>query len=130
VNAERLKEIVDLLVQTESIHRIQGNLEAALQNLNNMIGNPNSPNFQKDFIENLQKVKTANQTLLSQFTSATNSLVQEIGAKEYFIDDFAAEIMGLMQSNPLTPAITQERFNRFVTDRARYIEKLIQLQEN
>jgi hypothetical protein len=57
-------------------------------------------------------------------------LIREIGGQEYFIDDFPAEIMQLMQSNPLTPAVIQDRFSKFATGRAKYIQKLIQLKDN
>lgn len=60
MNAERLKEIVDFLVQTETTHSTQSTLETALQNLNNLLGNPNQPNFQKEFVSNLERVRNIN----------------------------------------------------------------------
>lgn len=105
MNAERLKGIVDLILQLESTHQTQNTLETALANLNNIVGNPNSPNFQTEFVSNLDKAKAANRSILSTLTPGQQALVEAIGAKEYILDDFPTEISQLMQNNPLTPAV-------------------------
>jgi hypothetical protein len=130
MNAERLKGIVDLILQLESTHQTQNTLETALANLNNIVGNPNSPNFQTEFVSNLDKAKAANRSILSTLTPGQQALVEAIGAKEYILDDFPTEISQLMQNNPLTPAVIQARFTKFLADRAAYIQRLSQLKDS
>ncbi len=129
MNAERLRGIVDLILAVEGRHSIQNILNQALQNLTNIAQNPANQQFQNDFSANLERLRTGFAGALSEFTPAQLKLLYEIGAKPYFIDNFPSEIGAWMQENPLTPSVTQQKLQTFVSQRNEYIQRITQLRD-
>jgi plasmid stabilization system protein ParE len=130
MNASRLREIVDLLLEREGTFQIQALLDQLRQRLSDLVSQPQQPSIQSEFSQALERLTTANNSLRVSFQPAQTVLVQEIGAAKYFAHDFAADIRSWITENPLSPVVAQQKLNTFVDERQHYIQQLTQLRDN
>lgn len=130
MNASRLKEVVDFLLQLESNHAIQKNLNETLQNLNYLVQQPQNSQYQTQFSNSLEKLRSSVAEVREKLAPAQIILLNEIGANDYFVEDFTAQIIDWMQKNPLTPAVTQKNVTDFRGKREQYINTLTNLRDS
>jgi hypothetical protein len=121
MNASRLRELVDLLLNREEQHRVQQIIGELHQVLGQVVSSPQDPNLQNQFSQVLAKLNAAASAVRTSFEPAQIPLFVEIGADKYFIDDFAAELSASIRENPLSPAVTQQKLKNFLNERQNYI---------
>jgi hypothetical protein len=130
MNASRLRETVDLLLERESTFQIQALLDQLRQRLSDLVSQPQQANIQSEFSQALEKLTTANNSLRASFQPAQTGLLHEIGANKYFTHDFAADIRTWIRENPLSPVVAQQKLNTFASERQNYIQQITQLRDN
>ncbi len=130
MNASRLREIVDLLLEREGKFRVQESFRELNQRLAELISQPQNPQFQNVFSQALEKIHDASGSLRASIEPAQIPLLQEIGADKYFVHDFPAEISASIRDNPISPAVTQQKLNQFFSERENYIQRITQLRDN
>jgi hypothetical protein len=130
MNAERLREAIDSLLQAESALNVQESLQTLQASLQQLSGNPNDPTSQTRFADELTSSRDVIQKLKERFTPVQMSLFHEIRATESFFLDFTEEVYRLTQENPMTPAVTLTRLNTLVGGREGYLALLRELQKD
>ncbi|MGO9017031.1 MAG: hypothetical protein ACLQVJ_01630 [Syntrophobacteraceae bacterium] len=130
MNASRLREILDLLLEREAKFRVQEIFRELNQKLAELISQPQNPAFQSQFSEALEKLREAGASLRASIEPAQMPLLQEIGADKYFVHDFPADISASIRDNPISPAVTQQKLNEFFGERENYIQRITQLRDN
>lgn len=130
MNASRLLEIVQLLINTEKKKKIQDTLTEANSALSNLVSQPSQPSHQSEFATALEKLRTLMNDVREGFQPAQIKLLEEIGAAQYFTDDLATEISGWVTENVATPAVAQEKLTTLLSERETYLTEIRQLREN
>jgi hypothetical protein len=92
MNAARLREIVDLLLNLEAEFRIQPKLSDANSHLSNIVQQPQQAQFQTQFSNDVRELREVAAQIQQRLQPAQISLIDEIGGKRFFVDDLAAEI--------------------------------------
>ena len=109
MNASRLKEFLDLLIDLEAKNRIQESLNEVVNTLGRLAAEPQNASIQSEFAQQLDQFKASTASTQASIEPAKIPLLQEIGADKYFIRDFPEEISSSIRENPLTPAVTQQK---------------------
>ncbi len=130
MNASRLREILDFLLAKEEAFGIQNNLENLNNKLSELVSQPQNEDYQKQFSEMLEVLNSASTSVRTSTEPSQIDLLEEIGADKYFIHDFSADIRSSIRDNPLSPAVTQQKLNKFRGERGQYIEQITQLRNN
>lgn len=130
MNATRLREIIDLALGRENEYKIQKLLNDLNASLTQLVSQPQDPNVQNQFSTALEALGSATSATRTSFEPAQVLLLKEIGADEFFVDDFGAQIGALIRANPLSPAVTQQKLGEFLSRRKAYIQQITQLREN
>src|SRR6266446_6122378 len=68
VNVERLREVVDLLIQAEEKHKIQELLDQLRAHIQQLSSNPQDQTVQKQFADALEALRTAMAEFKVEFT--------------------------------------------------------------
>ena len=121
MNASRLREIVDLLLELETGFQIQTRLNEANGALQNMISQPQNPDFRTQFSNTLDQLRAGAAQISEELQPTQISLIVEIGGEKFFVDDLAALIDDWIQKNRVTPAVIQQYLQRFLAERQTYI---------
>ncbi len=130
MNAQRLRGIVNLLLEVESAGNLQNAFGQIGNALNNLSNNPTQPNHQID-VRN--QIKNAESVIESQVEGRVSLLqrgmLHEIRADRYFSNSILGELHSSLAQNGMTPAVVRDEFNRFVAERKLYLDSLRQIQE-
>ncbi len=130
MNASRLLEIVQLLIDLEKRTKVQEALSNLNSALTNLVGEPSQAARQNEFAATLQKLRALLSDVRSTFQPAQIKLLEEIGAAKYFAADLASEIAGWVSENVATPAVAQEKLTKLISERDSYLTQIRQLREN
>jgi hypothetical protein len=130
MNASRLREILDLLLDREEKFGVQENFRQLNQKLTELISQPQNADFQSQFSVALEKLHEAAASVRATIEPAQIPLLQEIGADKYYVHDFPADISASIRDNPISPAVTQQKLNQFFGERENYIKRITQLRDN
>ncbi len=130
MNASRLREILDLLLEREKTFQIQATLQDLNNKLTELVSQPQNPTFQSQFSHALDSLNKANEAVKTSIEPAQISLLEEIGADKYFTHDFTTEISNSIRDNPLSPEVAREKLNKFLAERDNYIQQITQLCNN
>ena len=129
MNASRLLEIVQLLVDTENRKKIQDTLNNANSTLSNLVSQPSQPSHQSEFAAALEKLRTLMNEVREGFQPAQIKLLEEIRGARFFTDDLASEIGGWVAENVATLAVAQEKLNVLLSERDSYVTEIRQLRD-
>jgi hypothetical protein len=131
MNASRLREIVDMLLDLETNLEIQTRLNEANGLLQNIISRPQQPNFQTQFSNTVEQLRDAAAHIREKLQPTQISLIEEIGGEKFFVVDLAALIDEWVQKNAVTPAaVTQQKLQQLLGDRQNYIEQITRLRDS
>jgi hypothetical protein len=83
MNASRLRELTDLLLDREQQFKIQEILNELNSNLSSLAGSPQDAGIQTNFANALTRLRTAMAGMMSSFQPAQVRLLEEIGAHRY-----------------------------------------------
>ena len=123
MNASRLREIVDLLLQRESEHNIQGILGEVASHLSNLAGAPQEQSHQTGFADALQRLGASMSDMVATFEPAQLELIKEIGADAYFCLDIRGVIEQSVRENPITPTVTRDYLSKLVHERQLFLDE-------
>jgi len=129
MNASRLRELTDLLLDREQQFKIQEILNELNSHLSNLAGSPQDAATQTNFANTVTKLRTAMAGLMSSFQPAQVRLLEEIGADRFFTNNLSAEISNWIQENPISPAVTQQKVTALVNQRAAFIDDVTQIRD-
>lgn len=127
MNASRLREIVDLLLDIEAQFQIQGRLNDANSALGNIISQPQQPQFQTQFSAAVEQLRSSSAQIQERLQPTQIALIEEIGGESFFVVDLAGEIDEWLQKNVVTPAVTQQNLQKLLEKRQHYIEQITRL---
>jgi hypothetical protein len=130
MNAQRLREAVDLLLQAETDLNVQSSLQTLHTSLQQLSSSPQDANLQTQFATGLTACREMMKKLRERFTPPQMNLFAEIRANERFFFDIPDEIDRLMQENPMTPTVTFSRLETLVAQREAYLAVLKELQKD
>lgn len=130
MNASRLKEIVELLLDREEEYKIQTLLNEVNSNLSNLASAPQEQSHQTGFANALEILKATTHDMSLTFEPAELELFAEIGADEFFSPDIGSNIERSIQENPITPTVSQKYVSEFLGERQKYITEITQLYAN
>jgi len=109
MNAERLKTIVDFLVEAENSTKLQSLLEQLVSSLANQVSNSNQPQFQTETASKLAALETSLQNFLVTLSPAKLNNIAEIKGTQFFSAGLIAEIRQWFSENAITPAVAQQK---------------------
>jgi hypothetical protein len=130
MNTSRLLELIGSLLDVESGLSIQKALQQLNQHLGNLMQNTSDANLQNAVATTLDNLRTIVTQLKSRFNPSQVTAMMEIGAADFFVTDFMAEIDGWIQKNPMTPAVTKKNLDTFITNRQKYLTQLSAIRDN
>lgn len=130
MNASRLLEIVDLLLQKEDLAATETRLSELSAALGQLVATPSEPTYQKALDDSLNNLGTSLALLLDAFQPAQITLLEEIGAGPYFVNDIAGEIQNWIAESPASLAVVQEKLAKFIKKRTAYITQLKSLKSS
>jgi hypothetical protein len=128
MNVERLRELTDLLIDTESKFGIQNLLQQVIVSLDQITSSPSDPTYQKQFADNFVTLRTAWQQMVETLSPAQAKLLAEIGAERYFLADIPSEIDQAARENNITPAVIREKVQQIRAQREQYLTTIRSLQ--
>jgi hypothetical protein len=129
MNAARLRELADLLIAVESQFNAQSILQQLLNDLNQITSNPGQPQFQTQFAQNLGRFRTTWKQMVEAFSPAQAKLLNEIGARPYFLDDIPTEIEEAAKDNNITPAVIRDKVQNIISAREQYLTVIRDLRD-
>lgn len=127
MDASRLREIVDLLIESEEQGNLQGLIGALANQLANLAGNPQQQQVQIAVADTLKQLEIGLANLRLRFDPAQHEYLDQIGARRFFIDDIYRNISEMIKANPLTPAIVSQNVNELNAQRAEYLNSIREL---
>lgn len=130
MNASRLREILELLIQSESKYDIQKILSEVDRHINEIVSAPQEAQHQTDFAETLERLRNAMSAMNMTFEPAQIKLFAEIGADKYFSSDIQGDIAKSVQDNPITPAVSRDHVAQLLSERKTYLGEINQLRDN
>jgi hypothetical protein len=129
MDASRLKETLDLLLQKEAEINLQGRLDELASGLGQLVGNPQHPQSQTNVSAAVEQLRTADASMRASFEPSQVETLEQIGARPFFLDDLPGEVAALVQSNPMSPAVVFSRVNQIATDRQGYLTTIGELRD-
>ena len=117
MNTERLKAVVDLIFDIENRRQFQSQLTNLHQVMSTLTGNPGDVNFQNQFAQQLSELKKSFADEKATLTPAKFASMEDVGAAEFFLDDFPAAIERSVKDNPLSPAVARDFLAQFLSKR-------------
>lgn len=130
MNASRLLEMVQLLVDTENKYKIQDALNNVKSALDTLVSQPADATSQSNFATAIEKLRSLINSVRATFQPAQIKLLEEIDAVDYFARDPASEIISWVSENVATPAAAQNKLQSLIRDREDYLTQIRQLAEN
>jgi hypothetical protein len=129
MNCERLYEIAEQLLVVESKYDIQSSLQQLLNDMQQLASNPNQPQFQTQYASRFQEFQAAWKRMESSFDPQKQTLLREIGAAPFFLDDVPGEIDLTARENPHTPTVTQQKIQSILTARENYLADIREIRD-
>lgn len=130
MNASRLRQLVDALLDRDREHAVQQRLKELSAAIGNLAGNPQDQNIQKQLADALNKFADALGAMISSFEPTELQEMIEIGAGKFFTHDIISDIKSWLAENTLTPAVAQTKLAEFAKSRQQYLQTATQLQES
>jgi hypothetical protein len=124
MNADRLKETVDFLIQKENEHQIGQRLTALMQAVDQLVNQPQQADFQKQTANALDELERVTNALFDSLTPAQIENLKAIHGYEFFSPAMTAEMRRLMAQSGITPAVLQQRIRELISQRDAYLEVL------
>jgi hypothetical protein len=130
MNASRLREIVELLLDRETKFRIQPILSEVNNALTSLASNLQDQNFQTQYAAAVEKLRTAVTSMAASITPAEMKELEEVGAQPYFSVKLPENIQAWVLENPISPVVAQQKVAQLFADRNSYIQTITQIRDN
>jgi hypothetical protein len=129
MNSERLYGLCEEIIAIEKKFAIQSALQNLLDDMNNLAGNPNEPSFQTKYATRFQEFSAAWRSMLATLEPQRITAFEEIGAAPFFLEDAPGDIDRISRENPHSPAVTRDKIQSFLKERASYLSNIEQLRD-
>jgi hypothetical protein len=130
MNASRLREIVELLLEREKKYQIQKTLNRLNSSLTNLVGSPQEQQHQKEYATVSEQLRNAMAEMIASFEPTQVTLISEIGADRFFVKDISEEIDDWVRHNPITPSVAQQKVQALINERQNFVQEITQLADN
>lgn len=130
MNAERLLELSDLLINADTRLEVQPSLQRLASDLDQIINNPGHPPFQTQFAQAFDQFRSTWAKMAGSFSPAQVKFISEISGSPYFIDDVPAQLDEIVRANGITPAVIRDEIKTFIGSREKYLSTLKSLNES
>lgn len=130
MNAERLRELSDLLITVDAQHNVQAVLQQLVSELHAIINNPAHAPAQTQFVETLARFRSAWAGMSSTFSPAQVKLIAEIGGAPFFLDDAPSHLDEVVRNNNITPAVIRDEIDAFRTQREQFTSTINALRDS
>lgn len=130
MNAQRLKEILDLLLENESKHRIQKMFSQVNSHLSNLVSAPTNAEHQTNYSNSFKQFEVAVTAMDEAFSPAQKNLFREIGASRWFSRQIIIDVEKLIQANPITPSVAHQGVGALHSERSKYLQEITSLRDN
>ncbi|CAN7705997.1 hypothetical protein [Mesorhizobium sp. LjNodule214] len=124
MNASRLLEIVDFLLQSEDQAATESRLSDLSSALGQLVTSPAEPTHQQALSDALDRLAESLDLFRRPFQPAQVKLLEDIGAGSYFVEDIVGGIRKWISESPATPAVAQDKLAKFIKRRSAYITHL------
>lgn len=130
MNAERLRELVDSLLEADDRFELQTKTEHLVNPLQALAGSPADTNIQSQVVQTLATLDAALKAYIESVSPATREAISSIGASEYFTPHLVEGVKAQLAENGLTPAVVAQDFTKRRDERQTYLERLRTLSAN
>ncbi len=130
MNAERLRELVDHLLEADRAFSLQSKVENVVNPLQQLANNPADTNLQSQVVQSIDTLEDAIWTYDESITPAEREAMITIGAGPYFTIDLVSELREQLANNGLTPGVVSQSFGAKRDNRRTYLEMLRSLSSN
>ncbi len=130
MNAERLRGIVDFLLNEENKEKIQEKLNGLRSQIDGLAGNPADQNAQRNTAGALTTLENSVSSFYDAMSPAQRRNIAEVGAGEFFSRAMAEEISVAFAKNGMTPAVVQQLVQQLADRRQSYLDTLKSSQAN
>lgn len=125
MNASRLLEIVERMRAVEASGGIQNLLaNSVMSSLQNLVGSPNSPQWQTSLRDGLTQLANAQMSAVSDLGPEDRKAFEELHAKEFLLNDLAEMVDSIVQANAATLQAAVNELAPFVQRRANFLAGL------
>jgi hypothetical protein len=124
MNSERLRRLVDELLQIEKSQQIQKKLSNLNTAISQLASNPGDSNFQVAVNDHLEALDAVLVPLSENRDSVKSEHLASIGAEFYFGTQMLEMIRSAMSESVLTPAVGHQAVDKMVNERQAYIDNL------
>lgn len=130
MNAERLRNLVEWLLDEESRLSIQDKLNQVVSSLENLGSNPQEQSYQTALASNMAALsKAVTRDFYEQLTPAVREHFIDIGAWRYFSDELHTELGADISTNAMTPAVAAASARRVRDGRQKFLDTLRQTRD-
>jgi hypothetical protein len=129
MNAARLRELSDYLLEVEAKYGAQTILQQLVNEIQQVLGNPGNPSVQTQFAQTLERFRTSWRQMVESFSPAQSKLLDEIGATPFFLNDVPSRFEELAKSNNVTPAVVRDEMERYRAQREQYVSGIAVLRD-
>ncbi|WP_288039243.1 hypothetical protein [Acidiphilium sp.] len=130
MNTSRLLEIIEKLLSVEKDNQYQQLLNNINSSLGNMVNQPTQPAHQNSFVQALNQLRNLDEKMSLEFQPSQYSVLEEIGAKQYFISNISDKISNIVNQNAATLAVAHQKIGSLIGERQSYLNLIQQLQQN
>jgi hypothetical protein len=130
MNASRLRELVDLLLQVESKLAVQKRFTVTATAFAELVAATGDANLQVKFKESLDALKSVWHQMMASFDPIVADEIAGIGAAPYFTVDMIDQIGMWVNQNTLTPTLAHKELGDYVARRQEYLATLNQMKAN
>jgi len=127
MNAERLRELVNLLLAADQSKELQQKADKLESALNSLTSQPNEPSHQSEVVRSADVLQNALQSFVDGVTPAVRENVDHLRGAPFFTPEFVGEVRAGLAANALTPSVVSEAFNTKNQQRRQYVSSLQQL---
>lgn len=124
MNAQRLRELIDLLLSDEDELHTQKALQNLVAALANLVNQPQQASTQTEVAQRLEDLRGKMAELVSRFSPQEMQRLGELGALEFFGPTLTETITKEFSENGLTPAVAHKRVSDLASRRQSYIDSI------
>ena len=116
MNTDKLREIIDRIVEAEDTFGTQGRLASLETALSRLVGQPQNPDYQNEVSTSFNEFSGSMTNFRQAFAPRDFDRVLELSA-EAFSDAAVVDIARSIQENPISPNVVSDLVNRLKSDR-------------
>ena len=126
MNAERLRELAEFLLDLEKQYQLQTKIEELRNGLQQLASSPGDQNFQNQVASIRSQLASSMTTLAEKLTPARLSAIETIGGRPFFSSALADRVEAAIVANSMTPSVAFSDVGQLVDQRRQFLDRLEQ----